>query len=544
MQHLDVSPDNSTEYRGKWNIEDVVRTIKDAVRESVPQVKSLAKSLRKGNLEDDARSVWDFIRANVRYVEDADAEGRPAEKIKTAARTLTEGEGDCEDMTILASALLINMEHSPKGAIIAQSGGSSWSHIFGTVGDFRRGDSEKLRGYVIDAVPEIPSFNAIAPRITKVMDIEFLRGIGHADGPAIGGMGCIQPASAVTKQLQGYQSALLTVAGLGSAAGDQSHTARELRKTRALILMNGLPEQEVLMGVMNYVHDVDSSGSLVFTTDSPMGAITDYLNDNLEGIGSIGLFKKKAKLKEAAEKEIADNANVPEEKKKSKALELIKKVGHGILKYNPATILIRNGVLLALKLNLFKLAERLHYGYLSDLQAQDAGLDMTELSNLRKQIESVEKVFHTLGGNPENLKHAIMKGGEKGLKGIGIVVAATATAGTAAATPFLVKIGDLLKKVNIKKLLEKANPGKIKQALSLVKSKTQEVPDEDQAPADGATGEGFKDDAEKTAYTNAQRSNAADQNTPGATDDKKSNTLIYIGLAAAAGLLLVTQMHK
>jgi len=360
---------------------EVAKTIQDAVLVSIPQVRTIARQLRKGNLQDDARSVWDFIRSNVRYVEDRNPDGSPAEKIKVAARTLKEGEGDCEDMTILASALFINMGHTPKGAIIAQ-GTPNWTHIFGTVGDHLRADTNKLQGFVIDAVPEIPAFDDIAPRISKVMEIEFLQGIGNADGPAINGIGCIQPASTVTRKLQEHQSALLTVAGLGSAVGDQGHTARELRKNRALILMNGLPEQAVLMGIMNYVHDVDADHNLVFTSDSPLEAIAGYLADDLEGIGAIGLFKKRKKLKEEAEKEKAANAGLSPEKKKKKALDIIKKAGNAIIRYNPATILIRNGVLLAMRLNLFKLAENMHYGYLSDLQAQDAGLDMAELAKL------------------------------------------------------------------------------------------------------------------------------------------------------------------
>lgn len=542
MQHLDATAKHTTEYRGRWRIKEVVKTIQDAVRESVPQVRTIASQLRRGNLRDDAAAVWSFIRENVRYVEDTDGQGRPAEKIKVAARTLEEGEGDCEDMTILGSALLINMGHTPKGAIIAQSGGSSWTHIFGTVGDFRRADSDKLRGFVFDAVPEIAGFDAIAPSITKVMEIEFLHGIGRADSPSINGIGCIQPASAVTQKLQGYQSALLTVAGLGSA-GDPEHTARELRKTRSLILMNGLPEQEILMGVMDYVHDVDAQGNMLFTVDAPLAAIADYLDDdNLEGIGSIGLFKKRKKLRAAAAAETRANAGQPAAKKKKKAVELIKKVAKGIVRYNPATILIRNGVLLAMRLNIFKLAENMHWGYLSDIQAKEAGLDMVELAKLRAQIRDTEKVFTTLGGKVENLKSAIMKGGSKGaakhLKGMGVVVAATATAGTAAATPFLVKVVNLLKKVNLKKLLEKVKAVKAKAALDQVQASAMSVPDDDELQS-GATGEGFASEEEKTAYMNSQRT--GNENTPGGTDAKKDNTLLYVALAAG-GLLIATKM--
>jgi len=134
-----------------------------------------------------------------------------------------------------------------------------------------------------------------------------------------------------------------------------------------------------------------------------------------------------------------------------------------------------------------------------------------------------------------------MKGGEKGLKGLGIVVAATATAGTAAATPFLVKVGALLKKVNFKKLVEKVKGSKIKEALALVKRDSPEVPDEDMAVEPGAAGDGFMDEAEKKAYDAAQRQSGGSTNTPGQAGDKKDNTLLYVALAAG-GLLIATKM--
>ncbi|QLH33433.1 MAG: hypothetical protein HWD62_14340 [Cyclobacteriaceae bacterium] len=61
------------------------------------------------------------------------------------------------------------------------------------------------------------------------------------------------------------------------------------------------------------------------------------------------------------------------------------KVGDGIRflnRYaNPATILLRNGFLLAMKINLMNVGGKLRYAYLTDAQAQAKGINLSELKN-------------------------------------------------------------------------------------------------------------------------------------------------------------------
>jgi hypothetical protein len=90
------------------------------------------------------------------------------------------------------------------------------------------------------------------------------------------------------------------------------------------------------------------------------------------------------------------------------------KVGDGIRflnRYtNPATILLRNGFLLAMKINLMNVAGRLRYAYLSDAQAQAKGMNLNELKKLRSIKDRAETVYWQAGGKKENLKKAILKG--------------------------------------------------------------------------------------------------------------------------------------
>ena len=90
------------------------------------------------------------------------------------------------------------------------------------------------------------------------------------------------------------------------------------------------------------------------------------------------------------------------------------KVGDGIRvinRYvNPATLLLRNGFLLAMKINLMNVAGRLRYGYLTDSQAQAKGMNLSELKKLRSIKDRAETVYWQAGGKKENLKKAILQG--------------------------------------------------------------------------------------------------------------------------------------
>ncbi|AXT51332.1 hypothetical protein D1818_10995 [Aquimarina sp. BL5] len=103
-----------------------------------------------------------------------------------------------------------------------------------------------------------------------------------------------------------------------------------------------------------------------------------------------------------------------------------KKIGKGLKKFgkkvikpvvktfnrflNPATILLRNGFLLAMKINMFKVAEKLRYGYLSEAEARKRGGDMRKFAKMRKAISKAEKIYDMAGGKVKNLKKAILKG--------------------------------------------------------------------------------------------------------------------------------------
>jgi hypothetical protein len=77
---------------------------------------------------------------------------------------------------------------------------------------------------------------------------------------------------------------------------------------------------------------------------------------------------------------------------------------------NPVTILLRNGILLAMKVNMFNVAGRLRYAYLTDAQAEKMGIRVSELKKVREQLKNLENRYDEAGGKPSNLKKAILTG--------------------------------------------------------------------------------------------------------------------------------------
>jgi hypothetical protein len=88
----------------------------------------------------------------------------------------------------------------------------------------------------------------------------------------------------------------------------------------------------------------------------------------------------------------------------------LKKIVKAVNKINPATVLLRNGFLAAMKLNLFKVASRIKYAYLSPEEAVKRGIIKEKYDKLVKVKQKMESIFSTAGGNPKNLKKAILKG--------------------------------------------------------------------------------------------------------------------------------------
>jgi hypothetical protein len=96
--------------------------------------------------------------------------------------------------------------------------------------------------------------------------------------------------------------------------------------------------------------------------------------------------------------------------KDTKFGQALKKGLHVANQLNPGAALLRVGILAALKVNMFKIAEHLRYAYLDPNTATQRNLDMSKFSRLVSVKEKLEKIFYGAGGKMENFKKAILTG--------------------------------------------------------------------------------------------------------------------------------------
>lgn len=152
--------------------------------------------------------------------------------------------------------------------------------------------------------------------------------------------------------------------------------------------------------------------------DTPMdlqylnGLDDELLNDiDLEGWDELGEFDELGALFKRKNKASSSSSGTKEKKGFfKKVVSTVKKGVHAVNKVNPATVLLRNGLLASMKLNLMKVAGKLKWAYLSEADAQKQGILPDKHKKLKDVMSKLEKIFHGAGGETKNLKKAILTG--------------------------------------------------------------------------------------------------------------------------------------
>ena len=138
-------------------------------------------------------------------------------------------------------------------------------------------------------------------------------------------------------------------------------------------------------------------------------------------LGRRGLFRKNSSTSAMPEENQGGNGK---RKGFQKFKNFAKKALNVVNKANPATALLRAGILASMKLNIMKVAQKLKWAYLSEAEASQKGADMSKFGRLKKILYKMEQIFFTAGGKPENLRKAILGGRgnrNKEVSGLGLV---------------------------------------------------------------------------------------------------------------------------
>lgn len=129
-------------------------------------------------------------------------------------------------------------------------------------------------------------------------------------------------------------------------------------------------------------------------------------NDDMGDLGK--LFKKRSASSSAMPE--GNQGGKKEKKGFQKFKQIAKKALNITNKINPATAVLRAGILASMKTNIMKVAEKLKWAYLSEDEARKKGADMSKFGKLKNVLYKIEQIFYTAGGKPENLKKAILSG--------------------------------------------------------------------------------------------------------------------------------------
>lgn len=306
-------------------VADTIRFIPQVVRDTLFHTQKISKVLKRENVYETCRAIWQFVYDHIAYKKDEDGK----EQVRSPARAWHDRGNiqgvDCDCYTTFISSILSNLKirHILR---ITKYSEDHFQHIYPIV-PLNNGT------YItIDCV--VRHFDYEEPYSEKKdtkMDLEYLNGVNDTS--------------------------------------------------------NNIDAQD-LLGANPHLMERDELGKLK------------------------DLFKK------------GTNPFQSDGSKKGKLKDLLHKAMNFTNKANPGTAILRAGVLAAMKLNVFKIAQRLKYGYLTDEEAQSKGVDMTKFQKLRKVREKIEKIFYDAGGSIDNLKNAILtgrgnKGKRKDMNGLG-----------------------------------------------------------------------------------------------------------------------------
>ncbi len=140
------------------NLDDTLIAMKQIALRDAEQVRELALTLQGKDVAQTSENIWNWLRSRTRYK--LDTEG--IEELRTPARSLVDGQKglsdtnfgiDCDDYTILISALLLNLGISHEYRVVAYEQKGRFQHIYPVAFD------QQGNAFVIDVVPEIPHFN-------------------------------------------------------------------------------------------------------------------------------------------------------------------------------------------------------------------------------------------------------------------------------------------------------------------------------------------------------------------------------------------------
>jgi hypothetical protein len=417
--------------------------------------KRIAPLLQRSSTIDTCNAIWDFIYKFIQYRLDK----RGLEQLRRPARSWAErNEGvDCDCMSIFASSILTNLQ-IPHSFRITRYSADTWQHVYVIV---PLEDSQRY--CVIDAV--VSKFNYEKPYSDKMDYTMNLQGINVAVLSGVSG----------NDHFDAVMATSLTGSDLGDTTPQQDldKLYQNLVATRNAVaqnprLVSTVDDPQALLKMLDYAIQYwytdkrDQALEILAKNEQQLnlrnGISTvnglDYDIDEfaLSGINVKGFFTNVKKAAQTVGKTVGKAASTVGQKVGQAAKAAVK----AVVKYNPLSLAARGGYLLAMKLNMGKMASKLKWGYATQQQAAAKGIDAGSWQKSKNALAKVEKLFaDKLQGSRSALQNAILKGKAGNLNGMiedqmlgELGDPATATV-VAAAAPIIIATINILKEAGL-----------------------------------------------------------------------------------------------
>jgi hypothetical protein len=388
-------------------VSDTVELMEKVVWKYLDDTKRIAPLLRRSSTHETCKAIWEFMFAYLQYKLDK----RGLEQLRRPARSWAERTTgvDCDCMSIFASSILTNLK-IPHSFRITKYSQDAWQHVYVIVP--MSGASDYC---VIDAV--VSEFN-YEKSYTDKMDYPMnLKGINVA----------VLSGVSVNDHYEAVMATALSSDSLG-ATTDQSDLDKlyqNLIATRNAVaqnpsLVSTVDDPQALIKMLDYATGY-------WYTDK-RGQALDVLAENeaqlnfrngVSAVGGIGLDNDELAMSGVTVKGFFTNVNKTVKTVGQNVGPAAKAAVKAVVKFNPLSIAARGGFLLAMKLNLGKMAAKLKWAYGTQQQAAAKGVNAATWQKSKNALVKVESLFaDKLQGNRTALKNAILNGKAGNLSGI------------------------------------------------------------------------------------------------------------------------------
>ena len=384
-------------------VEQTVDLMKRVVWKYINDTKRIASHLKGQSLIDTCENVWSFLYHHIQYRLDK----KGLEQLRRPNRSWAERKAgiDCDCFSIFVSSILTNLkvQHSFR---ITKYDRDVFQHVYVIVP--QSGSSQHI---IIDCV--LNHFNYEKPFTEKKDFAMSLNGINVAVLSGAGTNDVMELVSGLddmellgadneTQRLQSmYEHLVKTrnlVANKPELISSVDYPPAFLKMLDYAIENWNTPNRDKALEILSKNEDAMNrlNGFSGISNDPEMDGIDDLEGDEnyIEGLGSFKSFFKK--VGEAA-----------------------KKGGKFFLRFNPVTMSARAGFLLAMKLNLKKMASKVKWGYATKEQAAAKKVSAQDWEKSKNALTKIEHLFvDKLQGTRKGLRNAVLKGKAGGINGI------------------------------------------------------------------------------------------------------------------------------